>query len=87
MTGGAESLGWNAGSLEVGAVADFIAIDLGTPRLAGADDDVIGSVVFAATAADVTDVVVGGRRIVEDRTHVLVGDVGAALGDAIAKVT
>jgi formiminoglutamate deiminase len=87
LTGGALSLGWNAGSLEVGAVADFIAIDLGTPRLAGAGDELVGAVVFAATSADVTDVVVGGRRIVEDRAHLLVGDVGAALTDAIAKVT
>jgi formiminoglutamate deiminase len=87
MTGGAESLGWNGGSLEVGAVADFIAVDLGTPRLAGAGDETIGSVVFAATAADVTDVVIGGKRIVEDGRHALVGDVGTALDDAIAKLT
>lgn len=85
--GGAQSLGWNAGSLEVGAVADFIAVDLTGTRLAGTGADLIGAVVFAATAADVTDVVVGGRRVVEDGKHVLVGDVGAALDDAIGKVT
>ncbi len=85
--GGAESLGWNAGRIEAGAVADFIAVDLSGPRLAGAGDELIGAVVFAATAADVTDVVVGGRRIVEEGRHVLVGDVGAALDDAIARRT
>ncbi|MGH2806944.1 MAG: formimidoylglutamate deiminase [Actinomycetota bacterium] len=84
--GGAESIGWDAGRLQVGALADFIAVDVAGPRLAGAGDDLVAAVVFAATASDVTDVVIGGRRVVEDRKHVAVGDVGAALGDAIGKL-
>jgi hypothetical protein len=40
--------------------------------------------VFAATAADVTSVVVSGRQVVKDARHLLVGDVGAALARAIA---
>jgi hypothetical protein len=40
--------------------------------------------VFAATAADVTSVVAGGRQIVRDGRHLLVDDVGAALAAAIA---
>lgn len=85
--GGAQSLGWAAGRLEAGAVADFIAIDLGSPRLAGTVvDDLAAHVVFAAAAADVTDVIVGGRQIVEGGTHVKVPDVGTALASSIAKL-
>jgi hypothetical protein len=42
--------------------------------------------VFAATAADVTDVVASGRRVVEDGRHVL-GDVGLLLSRAVSRVT
>jgi formiminoglutamate deiminase len=84
--GGAESLGWDAGRLEAGDAADFIAIDVDGPRLAGGEDDLVAAIVFAATASDVTDVVVAGSRVVEERRHVLVGDVGAALSGAIEKV-
>ena len=38
---------------------------------------------FAATAADVTSVVVSGRQVVRDGHHLLVGDVPAALDRAI----
>jgi cytosine/adenosine deaminase-related metal-dependent hydrolase len=43
--------------------------------------------VFAASAADVSDVVVGGRQVVEGGRHLLVGDVGAALEAAIRPLT
>jgi formiminoglutamate deiminase len=81
--GGAASLGWDAGELAPGRLADFCAVDLSSPRLAGADP---GQVVFAATAADVTEVVVGGEPVVRDRAHVRVADVGAALRRAVAAV-
>jgi cytosine/adenosine deaminase-related metal-dependent hydrolase len=42
--------------------------------------------IYCATAADVTDVVVGGRSIVAGGVHQLVGDVGQALARAIARV-
>jgi cytosine/adenosine deaminase-related metal-dependent hydrolase len=45
------------------------------------------AVVFAATAGDVRNVVVAGRRIVADGTHLLVDDVPAALATSIAAVT
>ena len=48
-------------------------------RTAGADPY---QFVLTATAADVTDVVVGGRRVVTAGQHLL-GDVGLLLGDAI----
>jgi cytosine/adenosine deaminase-related metal-dependent hydrolase len=39
--------------------------------------------VFTATAADVSDVIVDGRQIVQDGRHLLVGDVSRALTGAI----
>jgi formiminoglutamate deiminase len=85
--GGAEALGWDAGRLEVGRPADLCALDLGSPRLAGVDlDDAAAHAVFAATAAEVTDVVVGGRQVVAGGAHLAVGDVGAALQHAIDEV-
>ncbi|MBW3601496.1 MAG: formimidoylglutamate deiminase [Actinobacteria bacterium] len=86
--GGAAALGWDAGTLAPGRLADFVAVDTAGVRLAGAGRrDLPTQVVFAATAADVTHVVVGGRPVVDDRAHVRVGDVGRALGDAIREVT
>jgi formiminoglutamate deiminase len=78
--GGMGALGWEAGRLEAGMLADFIAVDLASVRTAGADPQ---QVVFAASAADVTDVVVGGRQIVRDRRHVDV-DVAEALRAALS---
>jgi formiminoglutamate deiminase len=83
--GGMRSLGWDAGTIAPGRLADLVALRLDSPRLAGAGPDVLlASVVFAGSAADVTDLVVGGRRIVAGGRHLLVGDVPAALAGAIA---
>lgn len=83
---GHRSLGWpDGGRLAVGALADFITVGSRSPRLAGAGDEhLLPAVVFAATAGDVTDVVVGGRMIVRDGRHVSV-DVAAALSAAVAR--
>ena len=52
-------------------------------RLAGADPaDLIDHLIFAATAADVTHVVAGGKQIVRDGHHLQI-DVPAALSRAI----
>jgi formiminoglutamate deiminase len=82
---GMAAIGWGeAGRLEAGALADFTTLDLGSPRLAGTrPKDLIDHVVFAATAADVTHVVVAGRPVVEQRRHLGLGDVGQALAKAI----
>jgi formiminoglutamate deiminase len=84
---GHASLGFgDAGHLSVGARADLVAVRLDSVRTAGGDEaDAVQRVVFAGTAADVTDVVVSGRRIVETGQHLL-GDVGRLLTDAIAAV-
>ena len=41
---------------------------------------------FAATPSDVRNVVIGGRDVVVDGRHVLIGDVPAALSAAVRAV-
>ncbi len=74
---GHRCLGWDdAGRIEVGCRADLVTISTTSPRLAGAGSRALAeAVVFAATAADVTDVMIDGRRVVESGRHV---DVDAA---------
>jgi len=85
---GARALGWpEVGRIEVGAQCDLVAISLDSPRLAGlGKQDLIPGVVFSSSPADVTDVVVGGRHLVERGVHRVVGDVAPALSAAIAAV-
>ncbi|MEV6397591.1 formimidoylglutamate deiminase [Streptomyces sp. NPDC051907] len=83
---GHAALGWDdAGRLEAGALADFTTIALDSVRTAGALPRLgAETAVFAATASDVRDTVVGGRRVVRDGAHALVPDVPSALTEAIA---
>ena len=85
---GHASLGWaDAGELAAGALADFVTVALDTPRTAGGSQaTALESVIFAATTADVTSLVVGGRDVVTDGRHVLVADVPGRLSAAIAAV-
>ena len=83
---GHSALGWTgAGELRIGARADLVAVDLNSVRTAGGGPGVENAV-FAATAADVTDVVVDGRCVVADRRHHLLADPGRALTETIAAV-
>jgi cytosine/adenosine deaminase-related metal-dependent hydrolase len=80
-----DALGWDAGRLAPGRLADLVTVRLDSVRLAGARPaDAVDHLVFAATAADVTSVVTSGRQVVADGHHLLVDDVAAALGRAIA---
>ena len=85
---GHASLGWpDAGELTVGAFADFVTVALDSPRTAGASGTTaLESVIFAASAADVRHLVIGGRAVVTGGQHVSVPDVPAALASAIAAV-
>lgn len=85
---GHAALGWpGAGRIEVGGLADFVTVGLDSVRTAGAAAaDALQAAVFAATAADVRDVIVGGRRVVEAGHHALVEDVPGELGAAISAV-
>ncbi|TKV60304.1 formimidoylglutamate deiminase [Nakamurella flava] len=62
------------GRIAVNAPADLVALDLRSVRTAGGGPTVENAV-FAAGAADVTDVIVGGREIVRARRHLTVPDV------------
>jgi formiminoglutamate deiminase len=84
---GARALGWDAGRIAEGALADLATVDLGSPRTAGhRSGDLTAHALFTATAADVTHVVVGGRLIVADRRHQFIPDVGHAVGEAVTTV-
>ena len=77
----------SAGQLDVGADADLVAVRLDSVRTAGGlPSEALDRVVFAATAADVTDVVVAGRRVVAEGEHQVLGDVGRLLERAVAAV-
>jgi len=83
-TAGMRSLGWDARGLALGAPADFTTVSLNSPRTAGATPaTAIEHLVFTATGADVTDVVVAGRAVVERGHHTAIGDVGEALQSAM----
>ena len=84
---GHRSLGWrDAGAIATGNRADLVTIALDSVRTAGT---VVGNalecVVFAATAADITHVVIDGRTIVRDGRHTSI-DVERELHGAITSV-
>jgi formiminoglutamate deiminase len=75
------SLGWpEVAGLQVGAVADLVAVRLDTVRTAGSAPD---QLLMSASAADVDTVLVGGQVVVRDGQHQL-GDVAALLDAAIS---
>jgi formiminoglutamate deiminase len=80
-------LGWpDAGRLAVGALADLVTVDLKSVRTAGGGSQhALATAVFAATAADVRHVVVGGRVVVAEGRHTSI-DVAAELVAAIDAV-
>ncbi len=82
---GYESIGWTGGGrITPGAPADLVCVALGSNRLAGSDPSLpADAVVFAAGADDVSDVIVGGKHVVRDSSHVSVS-VAAELGRTIA---
>jgi formiminoglutamate deiminase len=76
-----DAIGWpEVGRLAPGAAADLVAVDLDSVRTAGIDPD---GVLFAASAADVTDVLVAGRWVVRGRVHRLIEDPAAVLAREI----
>jgi formiminoglutamate deiminase len=83
---GHRSLGFpDAGTIQAGARADLVAIQLNSARTAGTGGTA-ETAVFAASAADVSDVVVSGNHLVADGIHVKL-DVTGELTTAITAVT
>ena len=71
----------DGGRIAPGALADLTTIALDSVRLAGTPP--LDGVVFCAGAADVRDVMVGGRWIVRDGAHVSI-DVARELREVLA---
>ncbi|WP_329004232.1 formimidoylglutamate deiminase [Kribbella sp. NBC_00709] len=85
-TDGHRSIGFeDAGVIEVGARADLVAIRLDTVRTAGTGGG-LETAVFAASAADVSDVVVSGDHLVANSKHIRL-DAPAQLAASIEAVT
>jgi formiminoglutamate deiminase len=81
---GHQALGWpDAGTIAVGSRGDLVTVRLDSPRTAGADP---AQIVFAASAADVTQVIVDGRLVVRDGVHCGLSDVAGELTRAISAV-
>lgn len=77
---GHAALGWHGGGrLTVGAPADLVIIDPSSVRTAGSRP---AQIHYSATAADVREVIVGGRRVVTHGVHRL-GRVDALLAAAL----
>ncbi|HSD45609.1 MAG TPA: amidohydrolase family protein, partial [Pyrinomonadaceae bacterium] len=69
-TSGATSIGFDGGTLEPGAPADFFTVDLDDPSIAGSTpDNLLTNVVFSLSRTAIKDVVVGGKTIVADGRH------------------
>jgi formiminoglutamate deiminase len=79
---GYRSIGWEGGRIEPGAPADFVVVRADSVRTTGARPD---QICYAATAADVEQVVVGGRTIVKDGCHHL-GSPARLLAAALDKL-
>ena len=74
--GGAESLGFDSGVLAAGRPADFFAIDLDDPSIAGnSAADLLPMVVFGLDRPAIRDVVVGGKHIYKDGFHPLAEEI------------
>jgi formimidoylglutamate deiminase len=84
---GATSIGLEGGALQEGTPADFFTVDLNDPSIAGAGhEDLLSSIVFSLARTAVKDVVVGGRRIVEDGKHHTQDEVVAAFSQLQTKL-
>ena len=78
---GHESLGWSdTGRIAVGQRADLVVLDPSSTRTAGTGRDE-GTVAFAATSGDVSDVMVDGRWVVKAGDRPKIGrDLDEAIG-------
>ncbi|MCB1274769.1 MAG: formimidoylglutamate deiminase [Leucobacter sp.] len=79
--GGAASTGRDVGEIRVGALCDLIAIDPASVRTAGSDP---AQLVMSAFAADVREVVIGGRSRVSEGVHRELGGLADIAADLVA---
>lgn len=62
---GAEAAGFNAGSIEEGKLADIILLEKG-PNM-HPEHDAVANIVYAAGPQNVTDVIINGKQVMQDR--------------------
>jgi formimidoylglutamate deiminase len=68
--GGAQAAGRNSGVLEVGRLADLMALNVESVDIAGRrGDSVLDSFIFAGDKSMITDVWAAGRHLVKDGRH------------------
>ena len=85
--GGAESLGFDGGVLAAGRPADFFAVDLDDPSIAGnSAASLLPMVVFGLNRRAITDVVVGGKHTYRDASHPLAAEIVAQYNEVHRKV-
>lgn len=75
-----DAIGWGEVALMPGAPADVVVVDTGSVRTVGSAPD---GIPLTASAADVTDVLIGGRWVVRDRVHQLIERPEAVLAKEI----
>jgi formimidoylglutamate deiminase len=82
--GGAQALGRRMGALAPGMRADFVVLDADHPDVAGRGSDAIANaLVFSGSTDLVRDVIVGGRRVVQDKRHAGQEEAAARYKDAV----
>lgn len=83
---GARSLRIDAGRIEAGRLADFVAIDLEHPALAGWDSTTLLAMLTLSAPPDVVaDVWVGGTRRLTGREHALDAEAMGAFNEVAAR--
>jgi formiminoglutamate deiminase len=85
--GGAQALGRDAGRLEIGALADLVAIDRAHPALFGLPEhQILDGLCFAADDHSVTDVWAAGRHMVQTGRHIARDSILASYRKAITSL-
>ncbi len=77
LNGGAQALARSSGAIAAGRRADLVALDTGHAALAGRrNEQLVDAWLFAGNDSPVSDVFVGGRRVVEGGRHAAGDTVG-----------
>ena len=85
--GGAQAIGRNSGRIEIGALADLVALDDTHLAIAGLNGDaILDAWVFSSTDDLVHDVWSAGRRVVEAGRHVHHEEISTAFGTTLRRL-